>query len=86
MTTKEKAKELVERFKPYNQEYQEGTDGFYEDDLEGAKQCALICVDEILELDVAWYDEKLIKDYPRTYTADQSFEYWQEVKNEIEKL
>ncbi len=62
MEPKEKAKELVERFIPYNQEYQEGTDMQFSDDLEGAKQCALICVDEIIvanpERGIYWNEVK----------------------------
>ena len=70
-TTKEKAIELVERFlalkkinpnaitRPYN--WQE------------AKQCALICVDEILEIKSVYHSIELDN-------------YWQEVKQEIEKL
>ena len=69
-TTKEKAIELVERFlalkkinpnaitRPYN--WQE------------AKQCALICVDEILEIKSVYHSIELDN-------------YWQEVKQEIEK-
>ena len=68
MTPKEKAKELVDRFlgikkinpnaitRPYN--------------WQDAKQCALICVDEILN----------------TILYDIEIPYWQEVKQEIEKL
>ncbi len=72
MTTKEKAKELVDIFIPYNQEYQEGTDMEFSDDLEGAKQCALICVNKILEA--------------VTTTADKKYDFYTEVKQEIEKL
>ncbi len=36
-----------------------------------AKQCAIIAVDEILNLD---------------YFSEEGREYWQEIKNEIEKL
>tara|TARA_R110001632_G_scaffold35726_1_gene90060 strand:+ start:253 stop:462 length:210 start_codon:yes stop_codon:yes gene_type:complete len=68
MTAKEKAKELLKRFlgikkinpesitRPYN--YQE------------AKQCALICVDEMLAFDLRFFDIEFLK----------------EVKQEIEKL
>ena len=70
MTAKEKAIELVERFlalkkinpnaitRPYN--WQE------------AKQCALICVDEILDA--------------VTTIADKRFDFYTEVKKEIEKI
>ena len=64
MTAKEKAKELVDRFylngiKKYSMQY------------ENSLQCALICVDEILE----------------TYIdLDPKLNYWKNVKKEIEKL
>ena len=63
MTAKEKAKELVDRFIPK------------EESIEFAhvKQCALICVDEILDNQ---YDLITLP-----YKA-----YWQEVRQEIELL
>ena len=68
MTPKEKAKELVEKYAIWS-----WTDVC---DYEGAKQCALIAVDEILE---SHY--KLLSGVnPSVY------KYWQEVKQEIEKL
>ncbi len=71
MTAKEKAKELVEKFE-YN--------GVFIDDIrmneEDAKQCALICIDEILES----HYKVLVGVMPKTY------DYWTEVKQEIEKL
>lgn len=69
---KGKAKELVDKFKPHVIDY--GRD----------KACALICVDEILALDVAWWSEKLVG--RNDIEANGTEEYWQSVKNEIEKL
>jgi hypothetical protein len=69
--TKEKAKELRDKY--LNVRWDIGT-GY-------AKQCALIAVDEIIE------ELKFLKD-----TEDcnedvfDGYHYWQEVKNEIEKL
>tara|TARA_R110000772_G_scaffold170596_1_gene282550 strand:+ start:41 stop:253 length:213 start_codon:yes stop_codon:yes gene_type:complete len=66
MDIKEKAKELVERFMAYS-------------DYHDSKQCALICVDEIIS---QW-------DYIDTYLADLNGElkpnlkYWNEVKEKI---
>lgn len=61
MIPKDKAKELIERF----------TFNCRECDFEeNAKICALIAVDEILNLDI--------------YQSEQY--YWEEVKQEIEKL
>lgn len=61
MAPKEKAKELFD-------EYFKLTHPFY--DIDKAKQCALIAVDEILNGSRLFY----IEDY----------KYWQEVKQEIE--
>ena len=60
MTAKEKARELVDRFLGITYNWQ------------AAKQCALICVDEILDA--------------VTTIADKKFDFYTEVKNEIEKL
>ena len=57
MTAKEKAQELIDRFRV----------GYI--NFEEAKQCTLICVDEILE-----------------ECLDIKESYWQEVKEEINKL
>jgi hypothetical protein len=58
MTHKEKAKELVNKFLQ-----------IYDGRVPQAKQCTLICVDEILE----FHDRIDVK-------------YWNEVKQEINKL
>lgn len=65
ITPKEKAKELINRYLKIL------AGGFY-DVREEAKQCALICVDEILSGSRLFY----IEDY----------DYWREVKKEIELL
>ena len=62
MNTKDKAKELVEK---YDQTFT------YLESKNKAKQCAIIAVDEVLNLD---------------YFSEEGREYWQKVKNEIEKL
>ena len=62
MKPQEKAKELVEKFDfVYIQNYT----SMFE-----VKQCALIAVDEILQLDI----------------SEKEYAYYQEVKQEIEKL
>ena len=69
MAPKEKALELVQKyFKAKHQPY-----GFKD-----AKQCALIAVDEILNL------SKIAS--IRHDEVYMELEYWQEVKQEIEKL
>ncbi len=79
MTPKEKAEELVQKYKHHS--YRGACE---EDDermvLYHAKQCALIAVDEIVRLDIfncncEWSDED-----------GDTREYWREVKQEIEKL
>jgi hypothetical protein len=66
MTPKEKAEELVHRYDTM----QSVIEGF---SLEDAKQCALICVDEIL----------IVIENERVY---ESIDYWEEVKKEIKLL
>jgi hypothetical protein len=75
MTPKEKSEELVDNF--YNvigKNYSKG-DGFGTQLFEEAKQCALIAVDEVIE---SYKTKDLI--YPKEII------YYQEVKQEIEKL
>lgn len=88
MTPKEKAKELFERFKIYsrNTKYEKFCFEYRRNDLvrnDNAKQCALICVAEILkEIQFAKID-----DTDRCLDSDLDyFEHWQQVKQEIEKL
>jgi hypothetical protein len=70
---KEKANELVERFRNF-------VDTDFEDDhlpiFECQKQCALIAVDEILKA-IDWHEFE---------QPNKEYEYWNEVKQEIEKL
>ena len=66
MTPKEKAKELLDQ---YNFIYIQNYISIHE-----VKQCALIAVDEILEI------------FEDTNGSDYRFEYWEQVKQEIEKL
>jgi hypothetical protein len=73
MTAKGKAKELVSKF---NNSYDEESKTYiiYQS-LEESKRCALIAVEEILN--------------PRSFLISiplQDENYWQEVKQEIEKL
>jgi hypothetical protein len=68
MLSKDKAKELVDKYHLTIQEF------IYTYSVATAKQCALICVDEIIKQD-STYDP-----------SANDVEYWQEVKNEINKL
>ena len=65
MEAKEKAKELVNKMYRYQECY-------LANGSEWAKECALICVDEILKGGFTIFEETL--------------DYWNEVKQEIEKL
>jgi hypothetical protein len=79
MTPKEKAKELIEKFKKYTDV---AGDCAIEAEcikinLKFAKQCALICVEEVI-------NEILIQNF---YSKEKlNLPYWNEVKAEIEKL
>ena len=87
MTPKEKAKELFDKMKKATtfqyQEYAGSNYSTFEHDKDTIKQCALICVDELIcAAPYQNYKETLcIYD-----NAVQSVEYWNEVKLEIEKL
>jgi 3-methyladenine DNA glycosylase AlkD len=80
ISSRDKAKELVNKFIEHTQEWDE-LDG-YVNDIYKAKQCAFIAVEEIIQ---QW-------EVIDTYIADfggklnQSLKYWQEVKQEIENL
>jgi hypothetical protein len=71
MTPKEKAEELVLKYL----RLQEPNYNWFHKGL--AKQCALIAVDEIIKSTPCKFDG---------YYYEQNFKYWQEVKQEIEKL
>jgi hypothetical protein len=72
MTPKEKAKEIVYKF--YGEiKY-----------MERAKRCALIAVDEILKVAAPYIDKH--ESYYQELDDNQTQVYWQEVKQEIEKL
>lgn len=72
MTTEEKAKRLVDKFFGYTMNM-----NLIDSGLERAKQCALIAVDEIIEL----HKGKFMCE-----REEQNESYWQEVKQEIEKI
>tara|TARA_R110000868_G_scaffold53103_1_gene167047 strand:+ start:580 stop:810 length:231 start_codon:yes stop_codon:yes gene_type:complete len=76
MTPKEKADELFNNF--YNHCF--NPDGYRSDNEDNAVECALFCVDEILK---ALESDSII--YGSEYRFEET-DYWQEVKNEINKL
>jgi hypothetical protein len=69
MKPKEKALELYNRYEQLGRDFTRGVSM-----KEFAKQCALIAVDEILNVIIGSYDYELEN------------KYWQEVKQEIENL
>jgi hypothetical protein len=80
MTPADKAKELVDKFKHNTRAFNE-TNG-WEDTLHDAKECALIAVDEVLNMvnyQVMFIDLKSLD-------VIYSYEYWEQVKIEIEKI
>ena len=81
LTPKEEAKELVGTFcqTTYNMSYVHEPLGEFAETISAwkqAKQCALIAVDKIL----------LILEFNLDFKMEKSIKYWQEVKEEIEKL
>ena len=75
-TTKEKAKELVDKY--INCETNELECGQWVSE-NGAKRCALIAVDEIIDS----YTKEKSNGY---IISDKIIPYWEETKQEIEKL
>lgn len=81
MEAKEKAKELIKDMMLYSSNKTEGDDFIHYEvshkiDKELAKQCALIAVNKICEA-IDWHEFE---------TPNKQLDYWNEVKNEIEKL
>ena len=82
MTAKDKAKELLDKFEPYVMIYsQDDVVGWLSEEtpiFEYQKQCALIAVDEILDLNLG-----LSNCDENNWDIDK---FYLEVKQEIEKL
>jgi hypothetical protein len=76
MTAKEKAKELVDSFVKL---YEHQSENYLE--LDEAKLCALIAVLEIEAECLNWAGGSMDNGWDK-----KRFDYWQEVKQEIEKL
>lgn len=72
MTPKQKALDLQKRYNGFNDPYH-------------AISMALICVDEILEVAPVFYDNINIH-ASEIKAKETSYEYWLEVKQELEKL
>ena len=70
-SAKEKAEELVGKYQKLDIEIGGQYDGYLTMKIHDAKQCAFIAIEEILDLD----------DF-----SVEGREYWQEVKEELQKL
>ncbi len=89
-TPKQKAKELVNamwlkipaRYTPI-QEQKDRLES-KTDDMSIAKQCALTCVDEIINLNCVWVGKGSPAE--KDFEEDATLEYWQSVKKELELL
>lgn len=79
MTEKEKAKELVEEFKPFTDVWDGHISGWNEQDQQTrAEQCALIASDEIIK--------ELERAAGKDYEVGHIVDYWLTVKQEVSKL
>tara|TARA_R110000868_G_scaffold35931_4_gene128140 strand:+ start:824 stop:1087 length:264 start_codon:yes stop_codon:yes gene_type:complete len=87
MTPKEKAEELVDKMY-FSRRYKENENYIPQQAFIHAKKCALIAVDEIMKAPHEnSYLELIPSDADDTdWFWDKYDEYWEEVKNEIEKL
>jgi hypothetical protein len=79
MIPKEKAEELVHKFKKYSYYPKTNNDMLFVNELNNnAQQCALIAVDEIINANP--------HSNPLNTDVYSTMGWWQEVKQEIEKL
>ena len=84
MIPKERAQELVDKFQELNRSK---ISDYSRIEFPTAKQCALITADEMLLFMKNWYKwAKNIEDDSEPITIVYQITYWEEVKQEIEKL
>lgn len=76
MTPKEKAKELLDKYRTHIRIADACSCLNSIDEIDIAKKCALIVVDEVLKSVLSGYD----------YDQDSEEPFWQEVKTEINNL
>ena len=74
MTSEQKANEIGNKM--YNGSIFDYSKDEHLIEKENAKRCALIAIDEILKMKAEFWDD----------LQSEYFDYWQDVKNEIEKL
>ena len=90
MKPNEKAKELVDKFKEhcesdwFSARYSEYK-SVEEVILLEAKQCALICVEEIIKENLLLVEDKMIEFVSLCKLVERN-NYWKKVKQEIEKI
>jgi hypothetical protein len=78
MTPKEKAKDLIDKYQKLDIEIGGQYDGYLTMKIHDAKECALIAVDECINIHFNLESDR--------NGIGESFKYWQEVKSEIEKI
>jgi hypothetical protein len=91
MTAKEKAQELIDKMNVihYVKLYGKNKDSkglpvsMHNTQI---KQCALIAVDEILQAESSLWEKASNMAYRLSYEQTTDFTYWEQVKQEIEKL
>jgi hypothetical protein len=84
MTPEElKAKEFIEKFRPFaHKNFTMANDG----EIEKAKQCAIICVEMLINQFVALFNDFRENNIITTSVEDsENYKYWQRVLTEIEK-
>jgi hypothetical protein len=86
MTAKEKAEKLLSDYLIYFPEYYNDLE--YDYNVEKAKKCALIAVDELINTEYQTVSKLLdvIQKNKIRLVISLNKDYWQEVKQEIEKL
>ena len=89
LTPKQKAKELIEKFKPHSHFWVHdfGHKKDYDiEQLKNAIECALIAVDEIMDV-CPYIDEKIRENEDQLLAFSFQFvSYWQEVKEKLLKM
>jgi hypothetical protein len=84
MIPKDKADDLIKKFMPYQDDY------YNDEPRDGAISCALIAVDECIESIkqlIHHYTNGNDERYASIYLSmSLSVEYWQQVRNELDKL
>jgi hypothetical protein len=79
MTPKEKAADLIDKMMLH---YLSDMYGSHLVGIPEAKQCALICVEEIMSNGLKYISVDKVPENKKSMT----WEYWEQVKTEIEKL